>query len=309
MLLNISAGPVPGPCARRRMVPSSMFQSTSASISRNSPAALSAAIQPLRSPNATGFRSTVILSLMPLGPLHCIGPRQTQGAGLNPRPRHRRHLAPLAGRGRITSKAQRSDGNRVRGRFRESEPVGTAPSPDLLRYVRAPLASRPLPASGARWSKRHAISMRASAEPLGGRGDFGDEVAHELLVRQRRQRHLARLQPRCAGIYGAPVELDHAFLAGIGVDAGEADRQRRVTMHAKPAHAIEHRLAGLERDFERLPASGLAVEPAPDPQPGDVIHGTATVAPFLADQARSLPRRRTTWFTSHASSMPEKSSR
>ena len=38
MLLNSSAGPVPGPCASRVMVPSSMFQSTSASISRNSPA-------------------------------------------------------------------------------------------------------------------------------------------------------------------------------------------------------------------------------------------------------------------------------
>src|SRR2546422_6622877 len=44
----------------RTIVPSSMFQSTSAAISCSSPAAFSAAIQPLRSPNATGFRSMVM---------------------------------------------------------------------------------------------------------------------------------------------------------------------------------------------------------------------------------------------------------
>ena len=42
------------------MVPSSMFQSTSASICCNSPAASSAFIQPRKSPNATGFLSVVI---------------------------------------------------------------------------------------------------------------------------------------------------------------------------------------------------------------------------------------------------------
>src|SRR6266567_3327256 len=65
MLLNNMAGPVPGPCASRMMVPSSMFQSTSASISCSSSWALSAAIQPRRSPNATGFRSLDML-LSPL---------------------------------------------------------------------------------------------------------------------------------------------------------------------------------------------------------------------------------------------------
>ena len=58
MLPNSSAGPVPGPCAIRVMVPSSMFQSTSASISRSSPAAFSAFIQLRMSPKATGFRSS-----------------------------------------------------------------------------------------------------------------------------------------------------------------------------------------------------------------------------------------------------------
>src|SRR5262245_12775788 len=58
MLLKMSALPVPGPCARRMMVPSSMFQSTSALISASSPCASSAAIQLRRSPKATGLRST-----------------------------------------------------------------------------------------------------------------------------------------------------------------------------------------------------------------------------------------------------------
>src|ERR1044072_9698160 len=62
MLLNRRALPVPGPCANRMMVPSSMFQSTCASISCNAPCAASASIHPRRSPNAVGFRSTDMCS-------------------------------------------------------------------------------------------------------------------------------------------------------------------------------------------------------------------------------------------------------
>src|SRR5437763_1457109 len=57
MLLNRSARPFPGPCASRIMVPSSIFQSTSALISCSSPCACSALIQPRRSPKTTGLRS------------------------------------------------------------------------------------------------------------------------------------------------------------------------------------------------------------------------------------------------------------
>src|SRR5262245_2327878 len=62
MLLNSSAGPVPGPWARRVIVPSSTFQSTWALIRCNSPAASRAIIQPRRSPKVTGFRAMVIHS-------------------------------------------------------------------------------------------------------------------------------------------------------------------------------------------------------------------------------------------------------
>src|SRR5262245_6750276 len=72
MLLKMSALPVPGPCASRMMVPSSMFQSTSALISLSSPCALSAAIQPRRSPKAAGFLSTDISSVRVWNMRHSI---------------------------------------------------------------------------------------------------------------------------------------------------------------------------------------------------------------------------------------------
>src|SRR5262245_25012918 len=138
MLLNRSALPVPGPCASRMMVPSSMFQSTSASTFCSSPSASSAAIQPRMSPKAVGLRSTAIFSL------------------------------------------------RV-------------------------------------WNMVIPSSVLSNRESFRGRRDLGDEVANEPFVGERRQRHLARLQPRRAGIDRLAVQLQHAFLAGIGIDAGEAD--------------------------------------------------------------------------------------
>src|SRR5882757_4667608 len=63
MLLKSSAGPVPGPCAIRTMVPSSVFQSTSALTSCSSPSARRASSQRLMSPNAAGLRSSSISTL------------------------------------------------------------------------------------------------------------------------------------------------------------------------------------------------------------------------------------------------------
>src|SRR5437667_272630 len=60
------------------------------------------------------------------------------------------HLSPRAGRGRIPSEAQRSEGIRVRGRRRESEPDGIAPPPPLLLLSYRPPPSRPPPPRGAR---------------------------------------------------------------------------------------------------------------------------------------------------------------
>src|SRR5262245_64362123 len=57
-------------------------------------------------------------------------------------------------------------------------------------------------------------------------------------------------------------------------------------MHAKPAPASDARLAGLDRDLDRLPASSRAVEPAPDLQLGDVIH---PVACMLDSSSAGLP--------------------
>src|SRR5262249_37563393 len=67
-----------------------------------------------------------------------------------------------------------------------------------------------------------------------------------------------------AGIDGLAVELDHAFLAGVGVDAGEADGEARVAVGANPAQGVEHRLPGLERHLVALEAPGGAIDAAPD---------------------------------------------
>ena len=111
---------------------------------------------------------------------------------------------------------------------------------------------------------------------FGGRRDLGDEIAHQLLVRQRRDGHLARLEPRGAGIDRLAVEFHHAFLAGIGVDAGKADRQRRVLVDADPAQPVEHRLAALERHRVGLPTAVGLVLAAPDFQGGGFAHCAAT---------------------------------
>ena len=82
----------------------------------------------------------------------------------------------------------------------------------------------------------HGPLRAAPGKPLGRRGDFGDEVAQQRFVGERRQGHLPRLEPRGAGVDGFSVELDHAFLAGV--DAGEADGEARVAMrriHCKPS--------------------------------------------------------------------------
>src|SRR5262249_39180490 len=57
------AAPVPAPRSRRMRVPGSLFQSPSPSISASSPCALSASIQPRKSPKATGLRSADMSSL------------------------------------------------------------------------------------------------------------------------------------------------------------------------------------------------------------------------------------------------------
>src|SRR4051794_4714821 len=171
MLLNSSAGPVPGPCAMRVTVPSSTFQSTSASISRSSPADFSAFIQLRISPKATGFRCTVISG----SPVSVLVPSLGRSFG----------------------------------------PEGFAGG---------------------------SLAFCSDGETLGGGCDLGHEVADEGLVGQRREGHFARLEPRRAGVDGLAVEFQHALLAGVGIDAGEADRERRVLVDADPAQAIEHRL-------------------------------------------------------------------
>src|SRR5262249_11402571 len=129
------------------------------------------------------------------------------------------------------------------------------------------------------------MALTLAFEPRGSflesfrrRRDLGDEIAHERLVGERRQGHLARLEPRGAGIDRLAVELHQALLAGIGVDAGEADRERGVAVRPDPAQAVEHGLAGLERDIVALPPPGAARLAAPQLEVRDGAHCAAAAA-------------------------------
>src|SRR5712691_13442829 len=155
------------------------------------------------------------------------------------------------------------------------------------------------------------MTVRRLAEPLRWRRNLGDEVAHQRLVRQRLHYHLAWLQPRRAGIGGGAVDLHHAFLAGIGVDAGEPYRQRRVVVRPDPAQAVENRLARLERHLIGLELPGLRRESAPDPQSRSYGHCAAThsCAGIIQTNSIAPSRQRATWLPRHSSSMAGKSSR
>src|SRR2546425_8455423 len=83
-----------------------------------------------------------------------------------------RSLAPpLPARGERSdserSEAQRTPGTKCPGAGEGAYPRvrahGIAPSPDLLRFASAPLASRPLPARGERWSERRGWSSTRRA--------------------------------------------------------------------------------------------------------------------------------------------------
>src|SRR4051812_42982289 len=78
------------------------------------------------------------------------------------------------------------------------------------------------------------------------------------LVRQWLERHLALGKSRGARVHRLAIDTDHALLARVRIDAGEADGERRIAMHADPAQPVEHRLSLLERHLVVLVAAVLA---------------------------------------------------
>src|SRR4051812_49604608 len=87
------------------------------------------------------------------------------------------------------------------------------------------------------------------------------------LVRQWLERHLALGKSRGARVHRLAIDTDHALLARVRIDAGEADGERRIAMHADPAQPVEHRLSLLERHLVVLVAAGLARAPPAHFQP------------------------------------------
>src|SRR5262245_26424977 len=112
---------------------------------------------------------------------------------------------------------------------------------------------RVTPSDGADPARRLPFSGRI--ESLGWRRDLGNEVANPRFVAQWLERHFTRFEASGAGVGGLAVDQDDAFLAGIGVDAGVAHRERRVHLGAERPQAVEHRLP-------RLVRHGVGLEPA-----------------------------------------------
>src|SRR5262249_8878602 len=84
------------------------------------------------------------------------------------------------------------------------------------------------------------------------------------------------LQASRARVDGFIIKFDHALLAGIGIYAGEADRQRRIAVGTDPAQAIEQRLARLKRNIVGFPAASIRLEPAPELDPGRIATNIAS---------------------------------
>src|SRR5947207_15913788 len=108
---------------------------------------------------------------------------------------------------------------------------------------------------------RRAVTASELCQALIRRGDLGNEVAYLTLVWQGLEPHLARFEPRRACVDHLSIEQHHAFLAGIGVDAGIAEGQAWIGLDADAPKSIEHRLARFVGHLEARPnglLTGLA---------------------------------------------------
>ena len=112
--------------------------------------------------------------------------------------------------------------------------------------------------------RRIGLSLLSRPEPLVWRGDLGDEIPDQGFLRQRPKGRHAFLQSDRAGVIDPAVDQHHAFLAGVGVNAGEPKRKRRIELAPKRAQAVEHGLAMLERNLEAFDAWRFAGRAALD---------------------------------------------
>src|ERR1700733_16296015 len=80
-------------------------------------------------------------------------------------------------------------------------------------------------------------------QPFVRRRDFGDEVAYQRLLRQGSDLNRTFAQPGRACIVDFAIDLHHAFLAGISIDASVAEGERRFDLAADSTQTIQHRLS------------------------------------------------------------------
>ena len=140
-------------------------------------------------------------------------------------PAGRRPESPRDARAAATARGPALGDLRGRGRRAWASLRSAASFPLLVRgfvagegEAEAALPDRP---------RRLAQGWRA-AGPFLGRDDVGHEVAEEGLVGERGDGDPAQGQARRAGVGGLAVDGHHALLAGVGVRAAIADRERGV---------------------------------------------------------------------------------
>ena len=103
---------------------------------------------------------------------------------------------------------------------------------------------------------------------------------------------IASTQAGALMVLSDPAYSPHALLTGIGIDARETDRQRRIAIGPDPAQAVEHRLAGLKWHHVTFPPAGVRIEAAPDLEGCALAHdATAAAARGLLDNSMRKPAK------------------
>src|SRR2546423_1823878 len=159
---------------------------------------------------------------------------------------------------------------------------------------------------------RAGLSRRAAMDQaLIRRRDLGNKVAYLTLVWQGLKPHLARFEPRRAGMDHLSIEQHHAFLAGIGVDAGIAEGQTRIGLDADAPKSVEHRLARFVGHLEARPGGLLTGLASFDEERSAVHCAACLVAPCVrASLSMTRPEASilTNWLARQYSSGAGKSS-
>src|SRR5215471_11424649 len=158
-------------------------------------------------------------------------------------------------------------------------------------------------------SCRKSRTLRPSAglqrtDRLIRRRNLRHQVADQRFVRQRLEPHLAWLEPRRAGIDHLAVQQDHAFLARVRIDAGEADRKCRILLASDLSETVEDGLSRLVRNLVTGPGRVVSALSSSYHQLRVQCHRARLPVRTGTDSNTNLPPcNRTIWFVVQLSSV------